>query len=133
MNVLIDTCVWSLVFRRKSPDIVLGSQFRQLVLEGRGKIIGPIRQELLSGITNTSQFELLKSRLQAFDDIDLRTEHYVTAAEICNSCRAKGVAGSHADFLICSVSKIEKLEILTTDRDFEHYSRVVGLTLCKIG
>jgi predicted nucleic acid-binding protein len=131
MNVLIDTSVWSLALRRKSPDILIGNQVRQLVLEGRGKIIGPVRQELLSGIASASQFELLKMRLQAFEDINLATEHYVHAAEICNTCRMKGVAGSHTDFLICSVSKIEKLAIYTTDRDFELYSRIVGLALYK--
>ena len=92
MKVLIDTSIWSLALRRKSPDIFIGNQVRQLVLEGRGMIIGPIRQELLSGISNNSQFALLRTRLQAFEDIDLKTVHYVNAAEICNACRMKGVA-----------------------------------------
>jgi len=96
-------------------------------------MIGPIRQELLSGITDPSHFAFLKNRLQDFEDVELKTEHYVTAAEIHNDCRRKGVAGSPTDFLICSVSKIEKLSIFTADRYFESYSRVIGLTLYRGG
>lgn len=131
MNVLIDTSIWSLSLRSKSPDAGVSAKVRQLILEGRAKIIGPIRQELLSGIGNPSQFALLKNRLQAFDDIILQSEHYEHAAEICNQCRSKGIAGSHTDFLMCAVSKMENLAIFSSDKDFNLYSRIIGLSLYK--
>ena len=40
---------------------------------GRIVIIGPIRQELLSGISDISQFNKLKDMLSAFEDISLES------------------------------------------------------------
>ena len=129
MNILIDTSVWSLVFRRKNHEPHYAQIVSHLILEGRAKIMGPIRQELLSGVEDRKQFVLLKQKLQAFSDIPLSRVHYETAAELYNQCRKKGVQGSHIDFLICAVAKIEELLIFTTDQDFVHYSNIVGLKL----
>jgi predicted nucleic acid-binding protein len=131
VNVLIDTAIWSLVLRRQSPNQQLAGEVRQLVAENRAAIIGPIRQEVLSGIPNESQFKQLRSKLQAFADIPLITQHFELAAELSNLCRSKGIIGSHIDFLICAVSKHDKLAIFTTDHDFRHYSKAIGLALFK--
>jgi len=61
MSVLVDTCVWSLAFRRgrsDRPDIV--DELRALILDGRVVMLGPVRQEILSGIRSRTQFELLR-------------------------------------------------------------------------
>ncbi|MBN1128089.1 MAG: hypothetical protein JXA71_03840, partial [Chitinispirillaceae bacterium] len=60
--------------------------------------------------------------LSPFADIPLTTSHFITAAEFSNRCMKKGIQGSTADFLICSVACFENLEIFTTDRDFERYA-----------
>ena len=55
MMVLVDTPVWSLALRRR-PEHLSGSQpglanaLADLIREGRAQMVGPIRQELLSGI-----------------------------------------------------------------------------------
>jgi predicted nucleic acid-binding protein len=100
-----------------------------LIQEFRATIIGPIRQELLSGIKERAQYELLRERLRAFPDLPLRTQDYELAAEFFDSCRAKGVQGSNTDFLICAVAARRRLSIFTTDQDFENYSRVLGVAL----
>ena len=77
MKVLVDTSVWSLALRRPSGTTVTAEQqatvqaLRDLVLDGRAVLIGAIRQELLSGIKTLTQFDTLKTRLMAFDDIVL--------------------------------------------------------------
>ncbi len=129
MNILIDSCIWSAVFRRHAPDPATSGLVRRLVAENRAAIIGPIRQELLSGIAHEAQFKALKATLGAFEDIPLSTAHYELAAELSNACRAKGVLGSHVDFLICAVSKMAKIAIYTSDGDFANYSRIIGLAL----
>ena len=43
----------------------------ELVADGRAVLIGPIRQELLSGVKTVSQFEALRASLTAFDDLAL--------------------------------------------------------------
>ena len=131
MDVLVDTSVWSLSLRRKNHNEKdpVRNRFEQLVLDGRVQIIGPIRQELLSGIPNIEQFSLLKEKLRAFEDIDLRSYDYETAAEMFNVCRKKGIQGSHVDFLICAVAYNFELKIFTTDNDFTQYKKHLTIEL----
>ncbi len=123
MKVLVDTCVWSAVLRRKSPNLDLTAGLKDLIESDRAAMIGPIRQELLSGISDSEQFKKLKSSLSAFEDLALRTEHFEKAAEFSNICRKAGVQGSSIDFLICAVAAKENWPIFTTDRDFDKYRR----------
>lgn len=129
MKVLVDTCVWSKTLRHKSPDAEITDKIKELIRDGRVVIIGPIRQELLSGISDASQFNKLKDMLSAFEDIALESKHFVKAAEFSNICRQKGVQGSTIDFLICAVANIENLIVYTTDRDFENYKKHLPIKL----
>ena len=132
MRVLVDTCVWSKVLRRKSPDKRLAALIQDLIQDGRIVLIGPIRQELLSGVPSPAQFEKLRKALDPFEEIPLRTEHFIRAAEFSNDCRKKGVQGSTIDYLICAVAAIEELQILTTDSDFLRYAKHLPIRLCGI-
>ena len=123
MKVLVDTCVWSAVLRRRSPDADLSAKMKDLIESDRAVMIGPIRQELLSGISDPAQFGKLRVMLSAFEDPALRSEHFEKAAEFSNACRNAGVQGSSIDFLICAVAAKEGWPIFTTDRDFERYRR----------
>lgn len=129
MKVLVDTCVWSSVLRYKNPDKELESKLKDLIKDGRVVIIGPIRQELLSGMSSESQFESLKEHLSSFEDIPLTPEHFVKAAEFSNLCRKKGVQGSTTDFLICSVVYLENVSVFTTDLDFKDYKKYLPVRL----
>lgn len=133
MKVLIDTCVWSAVLRRAkriSPaSKTTTSQLSELVRSSRVVVIGAVRQELLSGIKEPSQFEAIRDRMQPFDDLVVTTEDYVHAAEISNQCRSAGIAGSNTDFLICSVAMRRDLAIYTHDKDFKRYGKVLELDL----
>ncbi|KUG24680.1 hypothetical protein ASZ90_005507 [hydrocarbon metagenome] len=131
MKVLVDTCIWSQVLRHKSPDADLTKKLQELVQNSRIAILGPIRQELLSGISQMKQFNALKETLSSFEDMPLNTEHYEKAAEFCNICRRKGVQGSTIDFLICAVAIMENLVIFTVDKDFENYKKYLPLRLIK--
>ncbi|GAB6268429.1 twitching motility protein PilT [Smithella sp. SC_K08D17] len=131
MKVLVDTCIWSKVLRHKSPGTDLSKKLQELIRNARVAIIGPIRQELLSGISQIKQFNELKETLSYFEDIPLNTEHYEKAAEFCNICRRKGVQGSTIDFLICAVAIMENLVIFTVDKDFENYKKYLPLRLIK--
>jgi predicted nucleic acid-binding protein len=132
MKILVDTCVWSLVLRRKQPDERIRNELGKLILGHRVAMIGPIRQEILTGIPNKSQFQSLQSHLRAFDDVVLLRHHFEMAAELSNNCLVKGVQGSHTDFIICAVAKAEKMAIYTNDQDFARYSKIIGLSLYKV-
>jgi hypothetical protein len=93
-------------------------ELTELIQEGRALLFGPIRQELLSGISDVRQFNTLRNRLRAFNDLSINELDYERAAEFSNSCRRAGVQGSHIDFLICSAAAGNSAAILSTDKDF---------------
>ena len=95
----------------------------------RAALIGPIRQELLSGISNDEQFRILKKRLRPFEDLALTQADYERAAEFYNACRKAGIQGSQIDFLICSVSVGNGVPIFTTDKDFLRYKKHLPIFL----
>ena len=130
MKVIVDTCVWSLALRRNTPkSIHLVNELKELISEVRVQLIGPIRQELLSGIKSKKQFRNLRDQLSAFPDLQLESEDFELAAEYYNLARAKGIQGSNTDFLICSLAHRYKIPIFTTDKDFEQYKSVIPLKL----
>lgn len=130
MKVLVDTSVWSLVLRRQNiPAHPVTVVFRELIEDGRVELLGAVRQEILSGLRETNQFNRLRAYLKAFPDVALTQEDYETAAEFFNRCRQAGIQGSQADFLICAVAVRRQWQILTTDQDFMHYQRQLPLQL----
>jgi hypothetical protein len=133
VNVLVDTSVWSLALRRRDASSGEAAELGELIWEQRVRMIGPVRQELLSGIRDVERFRLLREHLRAFPDIPLETDDYERAAEFLNTCRAKGIQGSNTDFLLCAVSERRDLALFTTDADFEQYTRHIPLRLHKAG
>jgi predicted nucleic acid-binding protein len=136
MKVLVDTPIWSLAFRRKktglnSQENILVAELTELIREDRAVLIGPIRQEILSGIASGSQFEKLRSKLRAFKDVKIIWEDYELAATFYNRCRQKGVQGSHIDFLLCAVATRHAMPIFTTDNDFDLYAQHLDISLLK--
>jgi len=130
VRVLVDTSIWSLALRRARPGPApTVEELAELVREGRTVIIGPIRQELLSGLTGNPQFQSLRDHLRAFPDLRLETADFEEAAHLSNRCRVKGIQGSNTDFLMCAVASRRDLSIFTTDSDFRAFRQVVALTL----
>ena len=129
MKVLADTPVWSAAFRRADGVSALRGELEWLVANGAVAILGPIRQELLSGIKERAQFDQVRTALRHFPDVNLQVEDFETAAEYFNLCRSKGVQGSMTDFLICAVAARTGMEIFTTDGDFQHYRKHLPIAL----
>lgn len=133
MKVIVDTSVWSHAFRRDHlVDAPEALELRRLIKDFRASIIGPIRQEILSGIPNAKQFATLRGLMSAFVDEPLVAEDYERAASFFNRCRAKGIQGSHVDFLICSVAASRGRPIFSTDKDFAGYAKVLPIKLYKM-
>lgn len=132
--ILIDTSIWSLALRRRRGDLNAAErrhvqEWQRLVREGLVTLIGPIRQELLSGVRGDEAWERLRHALRPFPDLPLATADYERAAHFFNRCRARGVAGSSVDLLICSASARHDAPIYTTDADFSRYAAVLGVQL----
>jgi len=125
MKILFDTCVWSLSLRRKTKTALSGSEqqmlesFTSAIEDGRVAMIGPIRQEILSGIQHADQFERLRGALEAFPDEPITTSHYEEAARLDNLCRSRGVQCGPVDMLICAVAGLNHWAIVTMDGGLE--------------
>ena len=130
MKVLVDTPIWSYALRTQNKKYQYEiERLTSLISDQRAIIIGPIRQEILSGYSNLSKFERLKEKLSYFEKSPIQDSDYELAAEMCNQCRKNGIQGSHIDFLICAVAKRLDVPIFTTDKDFFHYRKIFSVEL----
>ncbi len=135
MKVLVDTSVWSLAFRKKNISVqeqIIVNELKDLIRDLRVVLIGPVRQELLSGIADQQICEQLRSKLQPFSDLAITTDDYENAACYFNLCRSKGVQGSHIDYLLCAVAVKHNLLLFTLDQDFIRYSKHLPIKLYKL-
>jgi len=134
VTVLVDTTVWSLALRRRprrlsEVESAAVDSWRGLVEEGRAALMGPIRQEILSGIRDGEAFESLREILSAFRCLEVLPIDYDQAAWNFNQCRSAGVAAGHVDMLICATASRHEVPIFSTDRDFGRYERHIPITL----
>jgi len=130
LKVLIDTPIWSYSLRKHNKKY--HAEINKLVLliqYQRALIIGPIRQEILSGYSDLRKFKKLKEKLSYFENTPIHDSDYELAAELCNKCRKKGVQGAHIDFLICAVASRLDIPIFTTDKDFSQYQNIISIKL----
>ncbi len=122
-RVLVDTSVWPLALRKKEKteeEQLIVNHLSKLISNLNVVLIGPIRQEILSGISTKEKFELLKEKISIFEDHTINTQDYELAAEFFNECRKHGIQGSHIDYLICSFAVNNDLTIFTLDKDFQN-------------
>jgi predicted nucleic acid-binding protein len=138
MHVVVDTSVWSLVLRRSAlpadaAQLAATAALKDLIADTRAMLIGPVRQELLSGIKDPAQFSRLRDALAAFPNEALTLQDYECAAQFYNNCKAQGIQGSNTDFLICAVAVQRKLPIFSLDQDFTHFQKCVPVKLFAPG
>ncbi|MBE9213361.1 PIN domain-containing protein [Plectonema cf. radiosum LEGE 06105] len=134
MSVIVDTSVWSLALRRRTPpdSSPVVTRLRDLIINDQVALLGAIRQEILSSIRSSEQFTRLRDYLRIFPDMELLPEDYELAAEYFNTCRSNGIQGSNTDFLICAVAHHRSYSILTTDNDFQSFQAHIPMILLSV-
>lgn len=133
MKVLVDTPIWSYALRSKKVAFEQHViEFETLIVDQRVLIIGPIRQEVLSGYSEVKKFKKLNTKLQYFENTPIVDEDYIQAAQFSNLCRKKGIQGSHIDFIICAVAHRVEAQIFTSDNDFGHYQKHLPIQLYSL-
>jgi predicted nucleic acid-binding protein len=135
--ILIDTPIWSLALRRRQRDLSPDqerdvAEWTRLVRADKAVLIGPIRQEVLSGVREEGAWERLRVALRPFPDLPIDTQDHERAAHFFNRCRARGISGSAIDLLICAVSFRFAAPVYTTDSDFVRYARVLDIELHSV-
>jgi predicted nucleic acid-binding protein len=127
MKFLVDTCVWSLGLRRRDVSRLnfeekrLLSELTLAIQVSHAAIIGPVRQEILSGIRDRAQLAKTQGLLEPFADEPMMPADFVEAARLFNLCQDHGVKCGPVDILICAVAARLTYGILTND---------TGLGLC---
>ena len=133
-GILVDTSVWSLAFRKKTKNVNeerIVSYLAKIIRDCLVVVIGPIRQEVLSGIPDSAKYEELREKMSVFPDQRIYTADYELAARFHNECRKNGIQGSHIDFLICAVAHHNNLAIFTLDNDFSYYKKCIEIEMIK--
>ena len=112
-----------------AADLALVEAWTDLVRQGRVAVVGPVRQEVLSGISSDRAYHNLRDHLRAFDDSPLATDDYEQAARFASRCRSRGIAGTPVDYLICAAAVRRDWSIFTTDDDFGRYAKYLPVQL----
>jgi len=99
----------------KPEEARLVSVLAEGIKDGRVEMVGPLRQEVLSGINHVDQFEKLCQRLAPFPDAAIESLDYVQAARLDNLCRSAEVQCGEVDMLLCAVAVRNGWTILTSD------------------
>ncbi len=130
MGVIVETSVWSLALQRRNPvDNPETEALIELIGKGTAIMIGPVRQEILSGVRYTVQFDRLKSALSAFPDERVKSNDFVEAARICNKCLDSGIVIGNTTCLIGAIAIAREMEILTIDQEFQKLTSIVKVPL----
>ena len=132
--IFVDTCVWSLAFRRSNSKLIAKEVvlLQELLAQDVPlAVVGIVLQELLSGLKEEAQFKRLQNLLADFPVILANEAHHVLAAQIANSCRQNGVATSATDCLIAAMCIENDAPLLTADKDFEQMARCCDLKLYR--
>ena len=90
-------------------------------------MMGMIRQELLTGVTNDLAWERLRAHLRLFPDALVGPDEHEEASLCANLCIGAGLATTSVDMLICAMARLHGLEVFTTDRDFLRYEKPLGV------
>jgi hypothetical protein len=129
--VLVDSDVWSEAFRKKGEKSAYVSHLQKLIDADEIVMIGPVRQEILSGIKEKKKYETIRKLLKSFPSQPIDDSIYELAASFFNTCRSKGIQGSHTDFLICACSATWKVKILSKDQDYDQYSKYIPVDILR--
>jgi hypothetical protein len=133
LKVLVDTPIWSYALRSKNHAYQTEiDALTALIRDQSALIIGPIRQEILSGYSQMRKYRIIKEKLSYFANTPILDADYELAAEFSNKCRKKGVQGSHIDFLICAVANRIDIPIFTNDKDFDRYQNIISIKLFEV-
>ncbi len=129
--VLVDTSVWSLLFRRNGPAAELEVKALRRFLGGDElvAITGIIAQELFYGLAASKAADAVERTLHTLQYITPTLDDHISAARLQRVLRHAGVQVSGADALIAELAIAHELTLLTTDRDFVHAARHVPLQL----
>lgn len=125
--ILVDSSVWIDYFRTASTP---QSGMLDALLSKQQLLIGDlILAEVLRGFPHDMEFQRARTRMAAVKCIQISNEQIaLQAARNCRFLRARGAAvRGTIDALIATRCIEDDLQLLHSDRDFEPFSKYLGL------
>ncbi len=132
MNLFVDTSVWSLALRRDAPSDVPEVVVLTNALEcGAVFTTGLVLQELLQGFAGPKARRGIVERFAALPSVVPQRVDHISAAELRNASRRRGVQLGTIDALLAQICIHHRLVMLSTDRDFARVAETSGLRVWK--
>jgi predicted nucleic acid-binding protein len=129
--ILLDTSVVSAVLRRRRKgerEAALADRVAAL-LEGERQVAIPgiVLQELLSGISDRAQHEMVLAAVRESFPVVLATEgDHLKAADLVTASAGSGIALSTPDALIAAQAVNRRASLFTSDQDFQALVKIGG-------
>jgi len=128
--VLVDTSVWVLTFRKRSPlDLEGLLDFDEIVT------CLPVIQEVLQGFGDEHAYRLAEKAMLALPTVEspLTEEVFLEAVRLYRTARRAGITvRSSVDCLIAACALRNGLAVLHDDRDFDHLACIIPLEVRTI-
>ena len=131
MNVLVDTSVWSLLFRKAGPADHPDVRKLVTLLEAEEDVAltGVILQEILQAFRSPAVASKVARSLEPVPLLPLDRRVFVEAAALKRRCASRGISTSTVDCQIAQAAIAHDCWLLTADRDFERIAAVSTLKL----
>lgn len=132
MMIVVDTSVWSLVLRRRrvpQDDPSVEALRNHLEKGDEVALVGPILQELLSGVKDPAIFAHLEAEMERVPLVGLDRRTYADAARLTNRCQQAGFQPGPVDALIAAACVEHGFPLLTADAHFLEIAKYCPLVV----
>ena len=123
---LVDTSAWILALRREFLPVVK-DRIGYLLKENAIVTIGMVKLELLGGTRTESEFQRLKSRLDALDTVECDLPLWHEAADLAFILRRKGITVPYTDILIAAGALKIGATVIHVDAHFDLLHKLAEL------
>lgn len=125
-KMLIDTSVWIEYFKN-NPDVT--SFVEKALLEDSVCLVGIIVSELIQGIKNEKEREIIRSSIDAINFIDMKFEDWIKTGDLSYTLRKSGITMPLTDIAIAAAAIGNNLILVTRD---SHFSQIPGLGVMNL-
>lgn len=123
---LVDTSAWIFALR-KQPLPQLKNRIDHLLMLDIVKTFGMIRLEILGGAKTEEEFDRLKNRIGALEEISSDSELWESAGRLSFDLRRKGLTIPSTDILIAAAALKSESTLLHADAHFDVIASEIDL------
>jgi len=125
-KIIVDTSVWIEYFKNNSEVV---SFIERHLLEDTVYLVGIIVSELIQGIKNEQEREMIRSNLDAINYIDMEFDDWVRTGDLSNKLRKNGLTIPLTDIAIASTAIENNLMLISRDK---HFKQIPDLCMMEL-